>query len=378
MRFLVLGSLAFGLITAVSRQVAADAPFEPFASTPDHVVSMTEAIGGGKERTRIVTHHGEWSRVENEQQDGRRSTQYFKRDEGTTVRIYGGPNEISSISVTRGPERLSLYDREPRKRGDQQTFLGESCTIWTMARTYDPGARHPPIERTSCVTDDGIELWYVIGGGGYMHGATATRLERRTVAAAEAQPPRDLLTLGWWKGDDQQQGASATSPDFETVMERAGQETQKFTRTFRQHEGWLSTEDIHGATRSAFTLEHAGRRLTLRYKADDKGEPKELILSSAPPLDPAQVLIPMTPQALDRYETILGHVCRWFNMTPGMMDAGLSSCRTYDGISLKDVHWRRGGRTTFTAVRFTRRPIALNEVLPPAELLAPKTWGLPD
>src|SRR6201999_4639235 len=97
MRLLVPGSLVFGMATVVSGGAAADAPFEPIDSTPDYVIVMTEPMGGGKERTRIVTHHGEWSRVENEQQDGRRSTQYFKRDEATTVRIDpGGPNEVSS------------------------------------------------------------------------------------------------------------------------------------------------------------------------------------------------------------------------------------------------------------------------------------------
>ena len=274
-----------------------------------------------------------------------------------------------------------LYEHEPRKRGDQQTFLGEGCTVWTMTRTRNPGLRHPPLERTSCVTDDGIELWYVIANPGYIHGgATATRLERRAVAPADAQPPRDLLKPDWWTDDGPQQLANATRRDFETVMERAGSEPQRLTRTLRGQGGWLSTDDTYGTMRSEFKLEHRDRRIMLRFRADEKGTPKELTLSRVPSPDPAQTpVISMTPKALDRSETILGEVCQWFNMTPGMADAGRGACRTHDGILLKETSWGRGIRDTgFSAVQFVRRPIAPSEVMPPAFVLDHKTWGLPE
>ena len=64
-------------------------------------------------------------------------------------------------------------------------------------------------------------------------------------------------------------------------------------------------------------------------------------------------------------------------MTPGMQDAGTSACFTDDSIMLKEERHARGSlRTSWTATRFVRRPVAIDEVKPPAELLQPRTWDL--
>jgi hypothetical protein len=86
---------------------------------------------------------------------------------------------------------------------------------------------------------------------------------------------------------------------------------------------------------------------------------------------------PVQPTDLNRSDTVLNEHCRWFDMTPGMMDAGRSACLTRDGIALKETHWSRGSGQSWTAVRFARRPVTLNEVTPPAALLDPKLWGIP-
>jgi hypothetical protein len=79
---------------------------------------------------------------------------------------------------------------------------------------------------------------------------------------------------------------------------------------------------------------------------------------------------------MDRSETILGEICHWFDVAPGMEHGGASVCLTSDGIVLKDQRYARGGRRTWTAIRVTRRPINLDEIKPPAELLEPQTWGI--
>jgi hypothetical protein len=380
MRVFVFVSLVSGLVAGAGAPAAGHAPFEPLASSPDHAVTMT-AMLGGKKQSRIVTHHGEWSRVETEQ-DGRRTSEYFKRNEATIVRLNrGGANEYSSVSVVRGPERYSNWDYDPVRKEERQTFLGESCTVWEVLRGRDSG-RGGPSARTSCVTDDGIELWFRFASGSYVvSSAEATRVERRPVAPAEAQPPNDLLALDWWKPEDQRRPANATPPEFETIMERSGSSpAQKLIRTVRQHSGWLFTEDMFSNLRSTLKIEHAGRRLTLHFRVDEKGQPKELIFLRAPTLDSGTPLNDaMATKPLGQRETILGEACEWFNMMPGVMDAGLTSCRTHDGISLKEVHsGYGGGGSTFVAVRFMRRPVALREVMPPKELLSPKTWDLPE
>jgi hypothetical protein len=374
----LIGGLLFALIAVPA---AGHTPFEPLASSPDHVVTMIETDGSAKRIERVVTHRGEWTRVETVQ-DERRTTEYFKRNEASIVRIYhGGPNEYFSVSIIRGPEQSPGWDYAPIRKEERQSWLGESCTVWEVLRARQASSNRAPLARTSCVTDDGVELWYVIASAGYVYaGAEATKIERRAVAPADAQPPHDLLALDWWRPEDQWRPASTLSPEFETVMERPGADTaQKFTRTFRQHGGWLSTEDMFGNVRSAFTVEHATRRLALRFRVDEKGAPKELTFSRAPEPEPANPLsYPLTQRALGRYETILGERCQWFDMMPDVMDAGLASCRTHDGISLKDVYSGRAGGPTFSAIRFARRPVALREVMPPEELLSPKTWGLPE
>jgi hypothetical protein len=93
--------------------------------------------------------------------------------------------------------------------------------------------------------------------------------------------------------------------------------------------------------------------------------------------EPASPINTFQPVPEDRYDTVLGERCRWFDMTPGMQDAGTSACLTDDGIMLKEVHFSRGARhSTWTATRFVRRPVAIGEVKPPAELLQPRTWDL--
>jgi hypothetical protein len=84
------------------------------------------------------------------------------------------------------------------------------------------------------------------------------------------------------------------------------------------------------------------------------------------------------PPTDGRIEIILGERCQWFNMTPGMMDAGLSQCSTPDGIVLNELNWSRSSEQRLVAVRVQRRTVALSEVIPPEVILTGKNWGLPE
>ena len=50
----------------------------------------------------------------------------------------------------------------------------------------------------------------------------------------------------------------------------------------------------------------------------------------------------MEPKDRGSSETVLGETCRWFDMMPGMMDAGRHACLTSDGIMLKENLYGRG------------------------------------
>ena len=92
--------------------------------------------------------------------------------------------------------------------------------------------------------------------------------------------------------------------------------------------------------------------------------------------EPASATKAPQPIREDRYDTLLDERCRWFNMTPGMADAGTYACLTDDGIMLKEENFSRTSRRTWTATRFVRRLVSIDDVKPPAELLQPRTWDL--
>ncbi|WP_245442411.1 hypothetical protein [Rhizobium chutanense] len=74
----------------------------------------------------------------------------------------------------------------------------------------------------------------------------------------------------------------------------------------------------------------------------------------------------------DRY---LGESCAWFEVTH-LADAGTSECLTPDGVALKvEFSSWLGPDESYTAVELKRRPVELKEMIPPAELIDPSSWG---
>jgi hypothetical protein len=119
----------------------------------------------------------------------------------------------------------------------------------------------------------------------------------------------------------------------------------------------------------------------MNHASGKPGVPESLTIVRAVPA-PAESPTP-TVQAisiqkdLDRAETVLGETCRCFDMMPSMTDGGRRTCLTKDGIVLKDeISGRVMGLRRWTAIRVTRRPITIDEIKPPAELLMPQTWGI--
>jgi hypothetical protein len=369
--------VAVAIVCLAAGRAIADAPFAPQASQPDYVVTMVVNSFGKESDRRTVTHHGGWTRI-----DLTKTTEYFSTNGIANIRIYG---DGRSRSFERGRAQPSYLDNKPRNTGERQTHLGESCTVWDVWRTKRERDGSDS-SHLSCVTDDGIELWqkYVSGGNGVVASAEATRVERRPVRPDEVQPPRTLLALDWW---DQSQPALAAQaiPDHETVMELSDESTKavKSIRTTRRLGPWEFLDETVG-TRRSLKIMHDSHRMWLNY-ADDEfyGLPKQLAIvrttpapADRPTLTPAQATA-MQPKDLDRAEMVLGETCRWFDMMPGMADGGRWACLTNDGIVLKDEIAGRGTRRlSWTAIRLTRRPVSLDEIKPPAELLEPRLWGI--
>jgi hypothetical protein len=372
-----LRSLLFPVIFCLATgSASADAPFvPPGVSPPDYVV--TKVLNShGQTRRQTVAHHGIWTRVH----DGM-TTEYFSGNGAPNIRILV---EGLSLTFERGRVSPEYRDNEPRNTGERQTHLDESCTVWDVWRSKleRPGQE---LSHLSCITDDGIEVWQktVSSKDDVNASAVTEHVERRPVAPDEVRPARTLLVLDWWNQNPPALGAQ-TIPDNETVMELSEDSAKggKSIRTTRRLGPWQFLEETADGTRRSLRITHDSQRMWLMNHASGKpGVPESLTIVRAVPA-PAESPTP-TVQAisiqkdLDRAETVLGETCRWFDMMPSMTDGGRRTCLTKDGIVLKDeISGRVMGLRRWTAIRVTRRPITIDEIKPPAELLMPQTWGI--
>jgi hypothetical protein len=353
------------------------APFVPPGVTPpDYIVTMEQTSPGRKASTRVVTRHGEWTRIDSTSGTPP-STFYYRHGSNAYVTDNG-----SGSSFRRNLKHE--LDYQARNTGERQTHLGESCTVWETARSKADSPARDRLTDLSCFTDDGIELWHRRSGAqGISWSTEAIRIERRPVAAEEVRLPRALLVLDWW---DRKDSASATVADHETVMElsqegirsNGSKAASPTLRTTRRAGPWLFKEVIAG-TQRRIEISHDSIQMHLTYERGRSDGEEELTIVRPEPakLEPASPIKTFQPVPEDRYDTVLGERCRWFDMTPRMRDAGTNACFTDDGIMLKEEHSARGTRrSTWTATRFVRRPVAIDEVRPPAELLQPRKWDL--
>jgi hypothetical protein len=363
--------LLLPIFFALAGPAPAELPFAPLANQPDYVVTMIASDYGKKTIARKVTHHGDWTRVD-EVRGSHPTTEYISANGTANVRIYGGR---SVISFLRGSEpNYSDTDREARNTGERQTHLGENCTVWDVWRKKRERTGYN-LSHLSCITGDGIELWQSsVGDVGPNGSAEATYVERRPVTLEEARPPRALLTLDCWD----QNTPTPTTSDHETIMELSGNsvETAKSMRITRRLGPWQYLEETISDVRRKLEITHDSNLMRLEYAS---GTPERLTIMRLDP-EPADATAPASlqprPADMNRSETILGETCRWFDMMPGMADASRSACLANDGIVLKDERHGRSAGETWTAVRVTRRPVSLDEIKPPTELLGPQRWGI--
>jgi hypothetical protein len=352
--------------------VSIDAPpFTPIVPQPDYVVTMTEKSRDREDANRTVTHHGHLTRID-QSQGAFHITDYYSAS-GGRITVSGQ----SSINLERRTDSGLGVNGESRNTGERQTHLGESCTVWDVWRTrqsmYGSNVSH-----LSCITDDGITLWEkTLHGNDVLSSIEASHIERRPVSPEEVRIPRELLTLDWWDAPLPSFDGPST-PDHEMVMElsHAPADGTISIRTMRRLGPWQFTDETAGSRRRIL-ITHDSRRMQLQYSSDQSGVPRYLTIRRPGAVSDSSThrLVSETTD-LSRSETILGETCRWFDMMPGWRDADRSACLTGDGIALKEVVSGRGMDTqTWIAVHLSRRPIRLDEIKPPPELLDPQTWG---
>jgi hypothetical protein len=362
--------LVLGILCAAIGSAMAGAPFAPIAEVPDYVATMVgHEASSTKQTARTVMRHGDWTRVDTTKGTFK-TTSYFAASGTLEIDASGDSSDGIHLWLTLN-RRPIAGDTESRNTAERQSVLGESCTVWNLQRAMHPVRADSRLEQTSCVTDDGIELWSrLVGNDRSGSSAETIRIERRPVSPDDVQPPRDILTLGWWNKEES--ASAAATPDFEVVMELAGNpDGGKLTRTIRQRYPWRYEEERAGDTLRRLNISHAATRQSLQFVAFTGSAEKRLMISDLPAGPP---VTEHEPKDSERVETVLGESCQEFDRTQGVADAGEAECRTRDGIPLKQTQWSRGFQRVWTAVRMVRRPVALDEVKPPNEILSLDWW----
>ena len=344
----------------------------PGVKPPDYAITMAAEDPLHRHVRRIVFHHGDWTRVA-AIADLTNETYYH---DGGRISVVG-----SSLVIVRGPEFEDLIEYAPRNTGERETHLGESCAVWEVSRTKTSGMPgDSSIIHLSCVTDDGIELSEkLLKSHDVISSTEATQIERRNVLPEEVRPPSSAFVLDW-PDRDMLRPIPPEKPDHEVVMEEEIPPGKAGTtiRIVRRHGPWQFTEETSGKQRTIRAASDYGRAW-FEYASDEFGVPKRLIINRFTPSSDEQAMIRTIrpqPKSEDRTDTVLGETCHWFDMKPGIKDSGTSSCLTEDGITLRERSFARSSHREWTAIRFARRPIAIDEIKLASELLSPQLWGV--
>jgi hypothetical protein len=370
------------VLSAPAAIAAAEPPFSPHLNVPDFVATYVVKTGA-RTHSRIVTHHAGWVRIDSETDNRRRSTSYHSMSSPLSITISGGAGEDYRYFAIGREKRQSFGWIEERiATGEHDIFLGERCDIWSVSRSERPSASFPwPLRQLSCISHDGIELWNKFVSNNYVGTVTeAVTVDRRPVLPDEVAVPHNLLDLKTWTLDGPPASPASGFPDA-TVILQASEPIpgQTERRIIRRHGPWISNDDMTAEGRRIVAIRNESKLLSLRFERGPAGELASLsIRQELHPTDEGTVK-KYLPVKSDRSETILGETCSWFNMTPGMADAGSSECRTDDGLVLKESRWARGmSFRSLVAISVRRSPLVLTDILPPPEILTRRSWGIPD
>ena len=347
--------------------------FVPESGAADYVITLREISAGRRDGPRSVSQRAGRTRTEIAQPDGKQIIFESRSLPNAIVLNLDAKGRYRELQIDLGGDATSSATQ--RIRTDKlQTFLNETCRVWNITYRIDA---HTRMQRESCVTQDGIELWHKLlsQGGILLSYVEATSLERRPITDAEILPSANLLNLESWGVTDKRDWATVPRPvDFETTFRLFGAEpksTAEIRKTVRRNFPWLRTETTADRYRRV-EFKHDPASLHLDFRGERTSAFNKLRISrydSA--FDEERVA-----QKMDLAETIVGERCDWFDLRPGIMDANWYQCRSKDGIVLKETLTSMGSRTTFEAVELRRATASIPVATPPDEILLPAYWRI--
>jgi hypothetical protein len=303
---------------------------------------------------------------------GRETRIVYRRNTTVVVVSRKGGTQFHSLQISRGAEP-GFSVSEAVRTGRSENLHGGRCDVWSTATTSVYLAQ--PFSTEHCLTPDGIELGYrlLATAGSVIIASEAVAVERRSVDPAEVEIPAEVFERGYWTENDARtmEGAPA---DFETTFlwpaVEPGRPRGK-QKTTRRHFPWSLQSTVSPVQRELVIHNLAGNVMFRLDTIDDGAYEKFLVMRETPPLGTEHAA------RLERSDVVHGERCDWYDMHPGMMDAGLNQCRTHDGIVLKETQIVRAHGETVEAAQFQRRPVDLSQVMPPPDILTRAYWGLP-
>jgi hypothetical protein len=316
----------------------------------------------------VLRQHGQSIRIDSRSEIGRTGVMLLRQ-------VFTRPDQAVTFKVGRFADGrlafLSLMD-DPFTApppaslrlftGETQNRLGEQCRVWRVSRTTTYGNQ---FLQTGCVTADGAELWRRQAN---IDAIFATKVMRKPVPPGEVRPPTELLELAKWTARSR---VLDHSHDYAVTLEPSHETGPR--RTARRSGDWTAVREEHRHN-SQLSVMNPAEGIGLQYSRDQNGGRRLRLyrrpVGNAPPAVPTGVRMP------DRAdEIILGEKCQWWDMMPGVADAGRHECRTADGVTLKVEYISRASMETAVAVGLKRGPQPLSAVMPERELVSAKAWG---
>lgn len=162
--------------------------------------------------------------------------------------------------------------------------------------------------------------------------------------------------------------------DYEVVLKSPGSGPQR-SRVVIRSGAWQRTEDVDWQGRQSLTIQNLdiGISLSIRRNA----QTRTLAIRGPSPIFPPPP--PFTPPRVHSQQDaqVLGETCSWWDLMPGVYDAGLWECRAPDGAPLAQRHFGRGGPgDDIFAVEVHRGRVPLARVLPSKAEVSAKLFGL--
>lgn len=341
----------------------------------DYVATFREIRAERSGELRAVFQRAGLTRVEIERRNGRTITFEGQSQPNYVHLTLDASGRYRGLHIK--PKDQWSFSAAQAVRSDRtQSFLNETCTIWSIPHAPDP---RTPMLRESCITDDGIELWHrTISHNGLLFShVEATSIERRPIGDMEILPPADLLDLKSWGVTDTLPSGGTRPADFETTLSPTAIEREPgpiLAKIMRRKFPWSFTETI-GTQYRRLEFNHAIANLRL----ETGGRPGTFqylhILRYGPSGDGEAV-----GEKLNRTDTVLRETCDWFDLRPRMMGAGpLHQCRASDGIVLKEMSGSSGSALltlTIEAIEVRRDPVSISSAAPPEDILRRAYWRI--